>query len=45
VIVTLINFLHPIGLDLRICLQAAYDKIKNRDGQMVDGSFVKAEDL
>lgn len=45
VIVTLINFLQPMGLNLRVCLQAAYDKIKNRSGKIINGSFVKAEDL
>jgi len=43
VIVTLINFLQPLGLDLRVCLQAAYDKIKNRQGEMINGTFVKNE--
>jgi NTP pyrophosphatase (non-canonical NTP hydrolase) len=41
VIVTLINLLHPLGLDLETCLDAAYQKIKNRKGKMVGGTFVK----
>ena len=41
VIVTLINLLHPIGLDLETCLDAAYQKIKNRKGEVVNGMFVK----
>jgi NTP pyrophosphatase (non-canonical NTP hydrolase) len=45
VIVTMINILHPYGLDLEMCLSAAYEKIKNRTGKMVDGQFVKQEDL
>jgi NTP pyrophosphatase (non-canonical NTP hydrolase) len=45
VIVTLINLLHPMGLDLETCLAAAYDKIKDREGKMVNGTYVKQEDL
>jgi NTP pyrophosphatase (non-canonical NTP hydrolase) len=39
VLVTLINLLHPFGLDLETCLDAAYNKIKDRTGKMVDGQF------
>jgi len=45
VLVTLINLLHPYGLDLETCLAAAYDKIKDRAGRMVNGTYVKSEDL
>lgn len=45
VLVTLINLLHPLGLDLETCLAAAYEKIKGRTGKMVGGTFVKSEDL
>ena len=45
VLVTLINILHPYNLDLETCLAAAYNKIKNRTGQMVNGTYVKSEDL
>ena len=41
VLVTLINLIHPFGLDLETCLSAAYEKIKNRTGQMVAGQFVR----
>jgi NTP pyrophosphatase (non-canonical NTP hydrolase) len=41
VLVTLINILHPLRLDLRTCLDAAYNKIKDRTGRMVDGTFVR----
>jgi len=41
VIVTLINLLHPLNLNLQICLDAAYEKIKNRTGKMIDGQFVR----
>ncbi len=41
IIVTLINVLYPYGLDLKTCLEAAYEKIKNRKGRMENGVFVK----
>lgn len=41
VIVTLINNLKPLGLTLEDCLSAAYEKIKNRNGVMTNGTFVK----
>ena len=45
VLVTLINILYKKGLDLNYCLDAAYMKIKDRKGKMIDGCFVKEEDL
>jgi len=45
VIVTLINFLHPYGLDLETCLSAAYEKIKDRTGHMENGTFVRDRGL
>ena len=41
VLVTLINLLHPYGLNLETCLAAAYQKIKDRTGRMENGTFVK----
>lgn len=32
-------------LDFKDCIQHAYDQIKDRKGKMVDGVFVKEEDL
>jgi NTP pyrophosphatase (non-canonical NTP hydrolase) len=32
------------GLDVRDCIDAAYDEIKDRKGRMVDGIFVKEAD-
>jgi len=43
VIVTLINTLHFLDLDLPDCLQIAYDKISKRTGNMIDGKFVKVK--
>lgn len=34
-----------LGVDLEYCAQMAYDEIKDRKGAMVDGVFVKQEDL
>lgn len=45
VAVTLINVLHKKGITLQEALFAAYMKIKDREGQMVKGKFVKKEDL
>lgn len=33
------------GTDIESCLQMAWDEIKDRKGKMVDGVFVKQEDL
>lgn len=34
-----------LGIDFQKCVQYAYDEIKDRKGKMVDGVFVKEEDL
>ena len=34
-----------LGVDLEYCVQMAYDEIKDRKGEMVNGVFVKEEDL
>lgn len=36
---------HALGLNPLTAMSKAYDKIKHRDGKMVNGQFVKAEDL
>nr|DAK18463.1 MAG TPA: dCTP pyrophosphatase 1 [Caudoviricetes sp.] len=33
------------GWSIAECFQLAYNEIKNRKGKMVNGSFVKSEDL
>ena len=45
VVVTLIILAQQNGMTLEECLQYAYDEIKGRTGEMVDGVFVKSEDL
>lgn len=42
-LVTLIIFASQNGLALEECLQAAWDEIKDRKGNNVDGIFIKSE--
>lgn len=42
--VTLIGMCHHLGLDPGMCLNKAYDEIKDRKGTVVNGSFVKDGD-
>lgn len=44
-LVTIIVLAHQLDLDVTECLGIAYDEIKNRKGKMVNGTFVKEEDL
>tara|TARA_R100001369_G_C3208180_1_gene147342 strand:- start:84 stop:446 length:363 start_codon:yes stop_codon:yes gene_type:complete len=41
IMVVLINIAHRNNLTLHDCMAHAYDEIKERKGQMVDGIFVK----
>ena len=34
-----------LGLDINDCIKAAYEEIKDRRGELVNGLFVKEEDL
>lgn len=36
---------HQLDLDVTECLDIAYEEIKNRNGKMINGTFVKEEDL
>ena len=45
VLVTVIIFAQQNGLTVEECLQSAYDEIKNRQGKLIDGTFVKESDL
>ena len=45
VVVTLIILAQQNGMTLDECLSCAYDEIKGRTGKMIDGVFVKSEDL
>jgi len=44
-IVTLIILSQMLGYDIRHCLQSAYDEIKDRNGRIVNGSFIKNSDV
>lgn len=44
-LVTIIVLAHQLDLDVTDCLGIAYDEIKNRKGKMINGTFVKEEDL
>ena len=44
-LVTIIVLAHQLDLDVTECLSIADEEIKNRKGKMVNGTFVKEEDL
>ena len=44
-IVVLIMMMAQTKCNMKDCMRAAYDEIKNRRGKMVDGVFVKESDL
>lgn len=44
-LVTLIVLAYQLRLDLVECLEIAYEEIKDRNGKMVNGTYVKSEDL
>ena len=43
--VTLVALCSTLNIQLGDCVNMAYNEIKDRDGKMVDGVFVKEEDL
>lgn len=44
-LITIIIFALQNGIELDDALAIAYDKVKDRLGEMVDGVFIKEEDL
>ena len=42
---SLLAICHSLKLDVQDCLQHAYNQIKDRKGKMINGVFVKEEDL
>lgn len=42
-LVSLIIYAHIANKDIRECLEAAYNEIKNRHGKTVNGNFIKDE--
>lgn len=45
ILVTLIILSKQLDLNPEECLQVAYEKIKNRKGKTINGTFIKDEDL
>lgn len=43
--VVLIGLSMQLGLDLETCLEFAYNEIKDRKGKLINGVFVKEQDL
>lgn len=44
-VVTLICISEQLGIDFYECLEFAYNEIKDRKGRMINGVFVKEQDL
>ena len=45
IITVLINIAEREGVTIEECLEQAYDDVKDRKGMMINGVFVKEEDL
>ena len=43
VVLTILSM--QLGLDIETCIDTAYQEIKDRKGKVIDGVFVKEEDL
>lgn len=43
IVVVLTNLSHMMGYNIEDCIDFAYDQIKNRQGSMINGTFVKNE--
>ena len=43
IVVVLTNLSRMLGYNIEDCIEAAWDQIKNRQGHMVNGTFVKSE--
>jgi|TARA_R110001592_G_scaffold75852_1_gene229474 phosphoribosyl-ATP pyrophosphohydrolase len=41
IVVVLTNLAHLEGLEIESCIDSAYNEIKNREGKMINGTFVK----
>jgi NTP pyrophosphatase (non-canonical NTP hydrolase) len=41
VLVTLIILSNQLGYDIEDCLEVAYNEIKNRKGETINGTFIK----
>lgn len=45
VVVVLTILCAQLGIDIQVCVELAYNEIKDRKGEMRNGVFVKEEDL
>lgn len=45
ILVTVIILSKQLGLDPTICLESAWNEIKDRKGKTVNGTFIKEEEL
>ena len=45
IIVTLVILCKQLGINPKHCLGMAYNKIKDRKGKTINGTFIKSEDL
>jgi len=45
VFVTLVILAMQLGFNLTYCVDEAYQEIKDRKGKMIDGTFIKEDDL
>lgn len=43
--IALTNLSLQLNIDIEECIEMAYDEIKDRKGKMINGVFVKEEDL
>ena len=44
-VVVLTNLAHLSGFNIETCIEAAYKEISTREGRMVNGTFVKSDNL
>ena len=44
IVVVLTNLAYLRGIDIELCIEAAYNEIKNRKGKMINNTFVKSEE-
>lgn len=45
VFITLVGMSHHLNLDISECINMAYQAIRNRKGKVIEGSFVKEEEV
>lgn len=43
--VVLVILAEQLGLSIEDCIEQAYEEVKDRRGRMIDGNYIKQEDL